>query len=131
MSTVQGTFDVTMHAEPPYSERDGVSLARATFDKTFHGPLSATGQVQFLSVRAGDHAAYVALERIEGTLEGRAGSFVVTHVANASKSGRTLVIEVVPGTGTGELTGIEGTIGIEIVEKQHHYTLTYTRPSLR
>ncbi|MBL8715585.1 MAG: DUF3224 domain-containing protein [Myxococcales bacterium] len=128
MSTAQGTFDVTMRAEPPYSDRDGVTLARATFDKTFHGPLAATSEVQFLSVRAGEHAAYVALERIDGTLEGRAGSFVVTHLARASKEAKTLSIEIVAGTGTGDLVGIEGTMEIQIVEKQHRYTVTYTLP---
>ena len=128
MPTVHGTFDVTMHPEPPYSERDGVTLARAVFDKTFHGPLTATGRVEFLSVRAGENAAYVALERIEGTLDGRAGSFVVTHRALASRAAKTLQIEVVPGTGTGALAGLEGTIDVEIVEKKHHYTMTYALP---
>jgi hypothetical protein len=129
MTTVHGTFDVTMHAEPPYFEADGVSLARATFDKTFHGPLAAKGSVQFLSVRAGANAAYVALERIEGTLEGRRGSFVATHKAQASSTGKSLSIEIVPGTGTAELLGIEGTIDIEIVEGKHLYTLAFTLPS--
>lgn len=128
MPIVRGTFDVKMTPEPPYSDRDGVTLARATFDKTFHGPLSAKGEVQFLSVRAGTDAAYVALERIEGTLDGRAGSFVATHKAQASSTGRTLVIEIVPGTGTGELRGITGTIDIEIVEGKHHYAVDYALP---
>jgi len=125
MNTVRGTFDVTMHAEPPYFERDGVALARATFDKTFHGALDATSQVQFLSVRAGEHAAYVALERIEGSLEGRRGSFVVTHVAQASRTGRSLVVTIVPGTATGELEGLTGSIEIEIRDKVHYYALHY------
>lgn len=129
MITIKGTFDVTMHAEPPYFEEDGVTLARATFDKTFYGPLSAQGVVQFLSVRAGANAAYVALERIEGTLQGRHGSFVATHKAQASSTGKSLTIEIVPGTGTAELRGIEGTMDIEIVEGKHLYTLHFTLPN--
>lgn len=128
MHTARGTFYVTMHPEPPYSDRDGVVLARAVFDKTFRGALAATGRVEFLSVRAGEHAAYVALERIEGTLDGRAGSFVVTHRARASSQGRSLEIDVVAGTGTGALVGLEGTIAIDIVDKVHHYTMTYSLP---
>jgi hypothetical protein len=31
----------------------------------------------------------------------------------------------VPGSGTGQLTGITGTIGIDIVEKKHFYTIEY------
>lgn len=128
MNTIRGTFDVKMTPEPPYSDANGVTLARATFDKTFHGPLSATGSVQFLSVRAGTNAAYVALERIEGTLEGRQGSFVVTHKAVASSNGRSLVIEIVSGTGTHELSGIEGSIEVEIVEGKHFYIMHFTLP---
>lgn len=128
MTTVHGTFDVKMNPEPPYFEQDGVTLARATFDKTFHGPLSAKGTVQFLAVRAGTNAAYVALERIEGTLEGRQGSFVATHKAVASSSGRSLSIEIVPGTGTGQLSGLEGTIEVDIVDGKHFYTMHFVLP---
>lgn len=128
MPIATGPFDVKMNPEPPYFEGDGVVLARATFDKRFHGALDATSLVQFLSVRAGTSGAYVALERIEGTLDGRAGSFVVTHTAKASATGRTLAIEIVAGTGTGALAGITGTMRIDIVDKQHSYTVDYTLP---
>lgn len=128
MPAAKGTFDVKMNPEPPYFEGEGVTLARATFDKRFHGPLTATSQVQFLSVRAGDHAAYVALERIEGSLDGRAGSFVVTHKATAAGTAPSLAIEIVPGTGRGALEGITGTMQIEIIEKQHVYTIAYELP---
>jgi Protein of unknown function (DUF3224) len=128
MTMLRGTFDVTMQAEPPLFEGDGVVIARATFHKTFHGELSARGVVHFTSVRAGEHAAYVALERIEGSVSGRAGSFVVSHKAQASSGDKTLAIEVVPGTGTGELVGIAGTIDIAVREGVHHYAFEYTLP---
>jgi Protein of unknown function (DUF3224) len=131
MPIAQGTFEVKMNAEPPYFEADGVTLARATFDKTFHGPLSATGHVQFLSVRASEHAAYVALERIEGSLEGKSGSFVATHQAFASPGERSLQITIVPGTATGGLTGLTGKMLIEVVEGKHNYTLDYHLPPER
>lgn len=125
MPIVSGTFDVKMNPEPPSFDDDGVTIARATFDKTFHGPLSATGRVDFVSVRAGDDAAYVAIERIAGTLDGRAGSFVVTHRALAGAAGRTLAVDVVPGTGRGALVGLRGALTIEIVDRVHHYTFDY------
>jgi hypothetical protein len=39
-----------------------------------------------------------------------------------------LSVTVVPGSGTGELTGIAGTFAIEIAGGQHSYTLEYTLP---
>lgn len=119
MPIVSGTFDVKMNPEPPSIDDDGVTIARATFDKTFHGPLSATGRVDFVSVRAGDDAAYVA------TLDGRAGSFVVTHRALAGAAGRTLAVDIVPGTGRGALVGLRGAITIDVIDRVHHYTFNY------
>ena len=38
----RGSFEVTMNAEPPYDEVEGVSLSRAGFAKRFAGPLDET-----------------------------------------------------------------------------------------
>jgi hypothetical protein len=37
-----------------------------------------------------------------------------------------LVIKVVPDSGTGELTGLAGTMTIQIVERKHSYEFEYT-----
>jgi hypothetical protein len=127
MKTVTGPFHVTMHAEPPYAERDGVVLARARFDKRFEGALDAMGEVQMLAVTTPDPKAraYVALERITGSLDGGSGSFVVTHVA-AMTPGPSLAIAIVPGTGTGALVGITGAMRIRIEPGgAHFYELDY------
>jgi hypothetical protein len=36
---------------------------------------------------------------------------------------------IVPGPGTGQIAGITGTDGIEIVNKDHFYSVTYELPS--
>src|SRR5690606_31082454 len=73
----EGTFEVEMTPEPPYSAVDGVTLARATVDKRFDGPLAATNQVHMLAARTAvpDSAGYVGLERVTGSLDGKDGSF--------------------------------------------------------
>jgi hypothetical protein len=130
MSTLmiaKGTFEVSMTAEPPYDVVDGVSLARAGFDKTFTGPLEATSIVAMLAARTkiADSAGYVALERIVGTLDGRRGSFVVLHMALMTRGAPSLTITIVPDSGTGELTGISGRVNIEIIEGKHFYEIDY------
>ena len=67
----EGTFEVTMHGEPPYDTVDGVSLSRASVTKRFVGGLTATSTVHMLAVRTAvkDSAAYVAIERIVAGLE--------------------------------------------------------------
>lgn len=127
MPTVTGRFDVTMQAEPPFDVRDGISLGRARFDKTFHGPLSATSVVYMLSARTAvpTSAAYVALERIEGTLDGKRGSFCVLHLATMRGGTQSLRIVTAPDSGTGELVGLTGELRIRIEAGQHFYDFDY------
>lgn len=124
----QGHFDVTMNSDPPYHEADGIVLARASFDKRFHGPLSGTSVVQMLSARTPveGSAGYVALECVTAALNERRGSFVLAHVGLMSGDTRTLEIRVVPDSGTGELRGLVGTMSIEVVDGQHRYRFEYT-----
>jgi hypothetical protein len=73
--------------------------------------------------------AYVALERVTGTLDGRAGSFALVHRAlmrDGTPEGWSVV--VVPGSGTGALAGLEGSLRITIEHGTHFYDLEYTLP---
>ena len=123
---VRGSFEVKMSGEPPYAEQDGITFSRARFDKVFSGPLDATSVVQGLMVLTTDPKvrAYVAIERIEGALEGRAGSFVVAHHA----VGSAFSLTIMPGSGRGALEGIDGVMRIEITEGKHYYEVEYTLP---
>ena len=127
-STGRGDFDVKLDFQPPYDSTDGVSLGRATLTKQFRGDLTGTSTGEMLSVLTPvkGSAGYVATERIAATLHGRAGSFVVQHVGRVTRGEQELTITVVPDSGTGELTGISGRMTIEIVEKQHYYSIEYT-----
>ena len=52
-----------------------------SLDKRFHGELEATSRGEMLSAGTSvkGSAGYVAIERVEGTLEGRSGTFVLQH----------------------------------------------------
>lgn len=124
----KGTFEVKMTAEPPFSDHEGVSLGRATFEKTFRGDLDATSTVHMIGARNANvptSAGYVALERVTGTLAGRRGTFVLQHNGIMNRGKGSLDCTVVPDSGTGELSGLSGRLAIDIVEKQHHYTFDY------
>ena len=123
MHHVTGTFDVRMTPVPG----DPAWLNRMTMAKTYAGPLTATATGEFLS--AGDpksgSAGYVAAERIEGTLDGQAGSFVVMQSATMDRGTPDLRAFVVPGSGTGALAGVTGTLTIRIEGGRHFYDLDY------
>lgn len=127
---VSGPFDIKRTAEPPL-DSEGVVLGRSRFDKTFHGPLAATSVVHMISALTPvqGSAGYVAVEKITGALEGRAGSFVVMHTGVMDRGAQSLTISIVPDSGTGELVGIAGEMAIEIEGGAHFYRLAYTLPA--
>lgn len=123
-----GSFEVTMNAEPPFEVVDGVALARARFEKRFFGPLEAESVVHMLSARTSieGSAGYVAVERVAGSLAGRRGTFVLQHTGVMTRGTPSLTITVVPDSGTGELCGLAGMMQIRIVDGKHFYELEYT-----
>lgn len=129
----KGSFEVKMTPEPPYDVVDGVTLGRGRFDKRFSGDLDATSEVHMLAARTPkeDSAGYVAAERIVGTLHGHRGSFVALHLGLMSGGNEELRVVIVPDSGTGALTGITGTLSIQVDQGQHHYTIDYTLPDER
>lgn len=125
--TVSGTFDVTLTPQGVPDSADGIALARMTLDKRFHGALEATSVGQMLTAAAAGSgaAAYVALERVTGTLQGRSGSFALMHSGVMTKDAQELRVTVAPGSGTGDLVGLSGTMDIRIEDKQHYYDFEY------
>ena len=95
-------------------------LSEAIVDKRYHGDLDGEGRVRLLMCRASadgplENAGYIAMEQVSGTLGGRKGTFVFHHwgIAEAGAPPRTGG-HVVPGSGTGELAGMSGTMEIHV-----------------
>ena len=122
-----GTFEVKMQPQGEGNVAQGSSLARMSLDKQFSGDLQATGAGEMLTARSDvpTSAAYVAIERVAGSLHGRTGSFVLVHRGVMTQEAQDLHISVVPDTGTGELEGLSGNLSIRIEGGQHHYEFTY------
>lgn len=129
MDQANGTFTVTMEPQEE-TAHDGATFGRMSLAKTFEGGLSGSAEGEMLTVISGTpgSAAYVAAERFEGTLEGRLGSFAMTHRGVMAAGDQALVVEIVPDTGTGALTGISGSMSIDIRDGAHFYTLDYSLP---
>ncbi|MDR3754942.1 MAG: DUF3224 domain-containing protein, partial [Terracidiphilus sp.] len=108
-------------------------LTRFTINKTIHGDLEATTIGEMLA--GGDPrqgaAGYVAIEVVTGTLGGKYGSFALQHFATMDGNGPKMQVIVVPGSGNGELKGIEGTFIIRIEDGKHFYDLDYTMPEVQ
>lgn len=127
-----GAFEVNMkpQGEGEGDVAEGSSLGRMSLDKRFSGDLEATGKGEMQAARSDipTSAAYVAIERVSGSLHGREGSFVLVHKGVMTKDAQSLLIEVVPDTGTGRLRGLAGTLGIRIEAGRHYYDFEYSLP---
>lgn len=128
--TASGTFAIQMKPAPAAEGGGRVAVGRMLIDKQYQGGLTAAAQGEFLSAGnpAIGSAAYVAIEHVTGSLDGREGSFALVHTGTMHAGHSTLSVRVAPGSGTGALAGIAGTLTIDIVEREHRYTLSYELP---
>jgi hypothetical protein len=126
-----GTFEVKLNPQPPYNDPEGALLGRLSIDKEFKGDLEATSKGEMLTAGTSikNSAGYVAIERVTGSLNGRTGSFALQHNGTMDRGSPRLTIHVVPDSGTGQLTGLTGTLGIEISSGKHSYVFDYTLPA--
>lgn len=125
--SARGSFEVKRRSQSAIEVKAGVSFGHTTFDKQFQGDLVGQSVVEMLSVgtEVQGSAAYVALEHVEGSLAGRAGSFALQHNGTMRRGAPELVLTVVPDSGTGELKGLAGSFKIDIVEGKHFYVFDY------
>lgn len=127
---ITGNFDVKLTPQPTTSAIEAAKLGRQTLDKTYHGDLSAhsLGEMLAVGTEVEGSAGYVAMERVTGTLLGRQGSFVLMHTGVMNRGTPHLTVQVVPDSGTDELVGLVGQMGIQIDAGQHVYTFDFTLP---
>ena len=126
MHHAKGEFEVNLAKV----SADDEALMRMSIGKQFSGDLVAdsTGQMMAGGVEANGARVYVALETVTGVLDGKSGSFILAHRGTMTKDAQALSVIVVPDSGTGELTGIGGTLDIQITGGKHYYTFDYTLP---
>ena len=120
-----GSFEVKV--EPISNE----GFPRLSLAKQFQGDLEGTGKGEMMSVdgTVEGSGAYVAIERITGTLHGRKGSFALVHNGTMRRGGEfSMIIRVVPDSGTEQLAGLTGTMEIVIEGREHFYKLDYELP---
>ncbi len=126
-----GKFEVNVTPLESYAKGEiGIKLGRMSIDKIFHGDLTATSKGEMLSAMTAvpGSAGYVAIEQVVGTLSGRQGSFVLQHYGTMDQGKDRLILEVVPGSGTSDLTGLFGKMKINIEDGQHYYRFKYKLP---
>jgi hypothetical protein len=116
-------FSNDRYDEEPYGEADGAEVSRVHISRTFSGDLEGSSTAELLIAKSEGGGGYVGHDRITGTLQGKSGAFVFQHTGLMGPDGVTNTGTVVPGTGTGELSGITGN-GAMLADADGNHTLT-------
>jgi hypothetical protein len=126
-----GEFEVSLQPLDPFAGgKGGVRLGRMSITKTFSGNLVAKSLGEMLSAgtKFPDSAGYVAIEQVDGALNGKSGTFVLQHFAILDRGAQRLILEVVPDSGTDQLENLSGKMIIKIENGKHFYEFDYALP---
>jgi len=98
----------------PYDQTASPALVEVRLSETFVGDIEGESPVRALQILRDDKSAsLVSVQRFRGKLGGRQGTFVLQGseiVENGKIKARWFVV---PGSGTGELSGLRGEGGFE------------------
>jgi hypothetical protein len=98
----------------PYDQTASPALMEIRLSETFAGDIEGESPVRALQVLRDDQSAcLVSMQRFRGKLGGRQGTFVLqgSEIVENGKIKATWF--VVPGSGTGDLSGLRGDGGFE------------------
>jgi hypothetical protein len=98
----------------PYDQAASPALMEIHISETFTGDIDGESPVRALQVLRNDKSAsMVSVQRFHGKLGGRQGTFVLQGSEIVEKGKIKATWFVVPGSGSGELSGLRGEGGFE------------------
>ena len=112
----RATAKVTVQSSEvkPYDQTTSPALTEIHITETFSGDIDGESTVRALALQRDDKSAsQVSMQRFSGKLAGRQGAFVLQGSETVSNGKIKATWFVVPGSGTGDLSGLRGEGGFE------------------
>jgi hypothetical protein len=108
----RGSAKIEVRSYEPETYEDsggGTDLVEIGVTEAFHGDIEGQGVVRFLQASRPDgSASFCGIERVTGSVGGRGGTFLLQDVGTVEGSVVSGMWFVIPGSGTGDLTGLRG-----------------------
>ena len=107
---------ITVHSSEtvPFDKTSSPALTEIRLSETFSGDIEGESTARALQVLRDDRSAsMVSVQRFSGKLGGRTGTFVLQGTEIVANGRIKATWFVVPGSGTGELSGLRGEGGFE------------------
>jgi Protein of unknown function (DUF3224) len=128
-TTIETKLEIKSWDEKPYREfDDGRKFTRADVSLGAADGIDCATFDALMFYRADGTSSYVSLMSVSGTFDGRSGSFVLRGTGGYDGTAAVGQSEVVEGSGTGELTGLTGTLTSRSTHEDYPYmplTLSY------
>ena len=114
---LSGTYSVSQWEETPIRpDVDGMRATRVSAEFLFAGEIEGTAQVEYLMFYTAfdekdmhnSQARYVGHIKIVGNVKGKIGSFALTDSGSFESGFARSEVEIIIGSGTGELHSISG-----------------------
>lgn len=129
MPIAVATFTNDIHEDQGIALNEGPSVRRVLIKRAYRGDLSGSSVVELQTCITGETAfGYAGVEVFEGSMGNRAGGFAFVHIGQREGDALETIGYVVPGSGSGDLTGISGKVAIAMADTGHDFGLTYTLP---
>ena len=110
----QAKITVQSSKATPYDQTASPALMEVHINETFTGDIDGQSSVRALQLQRNDHSAsLVSMQRFSGKLGGRQGTFVLQGSEVVQNGNIQATWFVVPGSGTGDLSGLRGEGGFK------------------
>jgi hypothetical protein len=120
--TVETKLKIESWDEQPTSEfADGTKISKAEVILHGEGPVTAGGSQSLLFYRADGTSTFVVLMRLEATLDGHSGAFVLSGTGGYDGTTARQELAIVDGSGSAGLRGIGGSAISESTHQDYPY----------
>ena len=104
-----GRINVTSFEALPLDDAGAFTISQANVTEEFAGDLVGVGSVRFIMVdEPGGAKHFTGMDRFLGKIGGRSGSFIFQNSGTLEDDRLKSVWQVLPGSGTEELSGLRG-----------------------
>lgn len=111
---VEATITVHSSEVTPYEQTADQTLLELHLSETLSGDIDGESTVRALEIQRKDHSAsMVSMQEFRGKLDGRQGNFVLQGSEIVANGKIKATWFVVPGSGTGDLSGLRGEGGFD------------------
>ena len=123
--TITAAFRSLVWEESELATIDGLAkMTRASCRQRYEGDIDGESVLEYTMIYGEAGAAsFVGLERIQGVVLGRSGSFVLRHIGRFEGGTAKMQLEVIEGVGTGALAGLRARGAFESPHAES-YTVT-------